>query len=59
MELRGAAAEGVNSTRATVTAGIVHREAAVRGREEARVLGARNASRGQRPAAGKREGISF
>jgi len=31
----------VNSTRATVAAGTVHREAAVRVREEARVLGAR------------------
>jgi hypothetical protein len=52
--VEGAAAEGVNSTRGTV-----HREVAVRSREAARVLGARNAGRGALPTAGKREGISF
>jgi hypothetical protein len=36
-----------------------HREADVRAREEARVLGATNASRGALPTAGKREGIYF
>ena len=40
-------------------AGTVHRKAAVRAREEARVLGTRNASRGALPAADKREGIFF
>ena len=54
-----AAADGVNSTHATVPAGTVHRMVAVRTREEARVLGARNAGRGALPTAGKREGISF
>jgi hypothetical protein len=48
-----------NSTCATVPAGTVHRKAAVRAREEARVLGARNTGRGALPTAGKREGISF
>jgi len=57
--IEGAAAEGLNSTRATVPADTVHREAALRAREEARVLGARNAGRGALPTAGKREGISF
>ena len=57
--IEGAAADGVNTTRATVPADTVDREAAVRAREEARVLGARNASRGALPAADKREGISF
>jgi hypothetical protein len=38
--------------------GTVHKEAAVR-RDEAKVLDARNASRGALPMAGKREGISF
>ena len=56
--IEGAAADGLNSTRATVPTGTVHREAAVRAREEVRVLGARNASRGALPTAGKREGIS-
>jgi hypothetical protein len=50
--IEGAAADGLNSTSATVPAGTVHREAAVRAREEARVLGARNASRGALPTAG-------
>ena len=53
--IEGAAA----ATRATVPAGTVHRKVAVRAREEARVLGARNAGRGALPTAGKREGISF
>jgi len=54
-----AATEGVNSTHGYCSMGTVHREAAVRAREEARVLSARNASRGALPTAGKREGISF
>jgi len=57
--VEGVPAEGVNSTRATVAAGTVRREAAERAREESRVLGARNASRGALPTADKREGISF
>jgi len=57
--IEGAAAEGVDSTRGYCSAGTFHREAAVRAREEARVLGARNASRGALPTAGKREGIFF
>jgi len=57
--IEGAAAEGENSTRHYCSAGTVHREAAVRVREKARVLGARNASRGALPTASKREGISF
>jgi len=59
IEIEGVAADGVNSTRTIVPTGIVHREAAVRAREEGRVLGARNASRGALPTAGNREGISF
>jgi len=39
--------------------GTVHIEAAVRAREEARVLGARNVSRGALPTADKREWISL
>jgi hypothetical protein len=50
IEVKRAAAEGVNST---------HREAAVRAREKARVLGAKNAGRKALPTAGKRERISF
>jgi len=57
--IEGAAAEGANSTRGYCSAGTVHREAAVRAREGARVLGARNAGRGALPTVGKREGISF
>ena len=49
----------MNSTRAIVAMDTVHKEAAVRAREEARVLDARNASHGALPTAGKREGISF
>ena len=50
----------VNSTRATVPTD-THREAAVRAREEARVLGARNVGHGggALPMAGKREEIFF
>jgi len=59
IEIEGAAAEGVNSTRATVAAGAVHKEAAVKAREEARVSGTGNASREALPTAGKRERISF
>ena len=55
--IEGAAADGMNSTRATVPVGTVYRKAAVGAREEARVLGARNASRGALPAAGRREGF--
>jgi len=51
--------DGLNSTRATVPAGTVHREAAVRAREEAIVLRARNAGRRALPTTDKREGISF
>jgi len=39
--------------------GTVCREAVVRARKEARVLGARNASRGVLPTTGKGEEISF
>ena len=49
----------MNSTRATVAAGAVHKEAAVKAREEARVSGTGNASREALPTAGKRERISF
>jgi len=57
--IEGAAAQGVNSTRTTVATGTVHMKAAVRAREEARVLDARNTSRGALPTAGNREGIYF
>jgi hypothetical protein len=53
----GAAADGVNSTHTTVPADTVHREAVVRAREEARVLGARNASRGRCPRLTREKGF--
>jgi len=57
--VKRAEAEGVNSTHGYYSVGTVHREVAVRAREETRVLGARNTSRGAVPTASKREGISF
>ena len=45
----------MNSTRGYCSVGTVHREVAVRAREEARVLSARYASRGALPTAGKRD----
>jgi len=54
--IEGAAAEDMNSTCATVATGTVHREAAVRAREEARVwaLGTPAAGLCPRPAREKR-----